>query len=158
MNDVKQVGSVFIKYHYNCHCYQRQQRSTHWSFTRSFCQQPSTSINNTKAMNNGRDGLTARALLPMHHSTTLQWIFQWTCSRMLIPTIQAVAVACSEFLQTKGSKFWTFNETLFVFEGIKYWSIHVFTFQSTYLVLIPMWNFQCFCLDTSFLSILPPKR
>ena len=31
------------------------------------------------------------------------------------------------------------------------------TFQSTYLVSIAMLNFQCFRLDTSFLSILPPK-
>ena len=27
-----------------------------WSFTRSFCQQPWTSVNNTTAMNNGSDG------------------------------------------------------------------------------------------------------
>ena len=32
------------------------------------------------------------------------------------------------------------------------------TFQGTYFILIAMSNFQCFRLDTSFLSVLPPKR
>ena len=32
------------------------------------------------------------------------------------------------------------------------------TFQGTYFILIAMLNFQCFRLDTSFLSVLPPKR
>ena len=123
----KQVGSVFIKYHYNCHCCQRQQRSTHWSFKRRFCcQQPCTSINNTTAMNNRSDGLTARAVLIIYHSTTLQWVFPSTCSRMLILTIQAVAVACSEFLQMKGSKFLDFKWNTFCF-----WRNKIFNNYST---------------------------
>ena len=32
------------------------------------------------------------------------------------------------------------------------------TFQGTYLISIATLNFQCFRLDTSFLSVLPPKR
>ena len=32
------------------------------------------------------------------------------------------------------------------------------TFQGTYLILIAMLNFQCFRLDASLLSVLPPKR
>ena len=32
------------------------------------------------------------------------------------------------------------------------------TFQDTYHISIATLNFQCFCLDTSFLSVLPPKR
>ena len=32
------------------------------------------------------------------------------------------------------------------------------TYQGTYLISIATLNFQCFHLDTSFLSVLPPKR
>ena len=32
------------------------------------------------------------------------------------------------------------------------------TFQGTYLISIATLNFQCFRLDTSFLSVLPPKK
>ena len=32
------------------------------------------------------------------------------------------------------------------------------TFQGTYHISIATLNFQCFRLDTSFLSVLPPKR
>ena len=32
------------------------------------------------------------------------------------------------------------------------------TFQVTYLILIAMLKFQCLRLDTSFLSVLPPKK
>ena len=38
----------------------------------------------------------------------VQCIFPSTCSSMLIPMIQAMAVACCEFLQMKGSKFLDF--------------------------------------------------